>query len=162
MKLELINDDERLLKLESKTIGLKWCPHHDMFEGGCDFEDLKGAKGIDFPFGVHLIAVQTGEMIFPIYDQVKVWKDIDINRTSWIFVSYHIQWKSEKNQEMRNTLIERLAINREKQLIKKMHRHYGIVDIGPDNLDFCSLVNINEDIYEALIRDAKFNKKELL
>jgi len=162
MKLELINDNERTLKLDSKTISLKWCTDQNLFEGECNFEDLKGAKGTDFPFGVVLSAIQTGDMIPPVCDLVLVSKEIDPRKTPWIFVHYVIDLESETNQEMYDTLIDRLVINPEKQLIKKLQRYYHLIDIGSDMLQFCSLVDLNEDIYEALIRDAKFNKKVLL
>ncbi|HOX41560.1 MAG TPA: hypothetical protein PK263_05210 [bacterium] len=162
MKLELINDTERILKLESKSIKLKWCTDHKLFEGECNFEDLKGAKGIDFPFGVLINAFQTGDIIFPLYDMVLVSKEIDERKTPWIFVHYVICPEFETNQEMRNKLFHRLAINPEKQLIKKCQRYYLRVEIESDMIQFSSFVDLNEDIYEALIRDAKFNKKELL
>jgi hypothetical protein len=162
MQLVMINDNNRLLKLESKTIALKWCSNHNMFEGECNFEDLKGVKGIDFPFGVVLSAIQTGDTLFPVCDLVLVSKEIDPRKTPWIFVHYIIDLESETNQEMCNTLIDRLVINPEKQLIKKLQRYYHRVEIGSDMLQFCSLVDLNDDIYETLSRDAKFNKKELL
>ena len=158
MELVIKTDRERFLRLKSKTLTLNWCKTHNVFEGFCELEDLKGENGKGLPPGVTIALVRSGMDGYTFCDQPGIHK-YDPNHEKPICVQHGIVWEAKEHQVFRKELYQRIVIERDKQIIKKLRRFYFFADVQSDCLNFGRLISSDLDLYQVILEDFEFNQK---
>lgn len=158
MELVIKTDRERFLRLKSKTLILNWCKTHNVFESTCELEDLKGENGKGLPPGVALVLVRYARDGYMFCEQPGIHKH-DPNHEKPIVVQYGIPWQAEEHQVFRDELYQRIVVEKDKQILKKLRRHYFFVEAKSDWLNFGRLISSDLDLYQVILEDFEFNQK---